>query len=363
MGITLLILSPTLVVMGMMIQFHIRKKQWIPLFTVTAIVLIFIFHCLVMTSRWYLKDEIPQDVYETRAWFTCLIFPLFYIFLCSKTGEKWISINTFSVLGLNLFNFSNGMTLYLDNSTIDPYELDNAIHIIKNNDTIFNIGIYEFVLITQMVWIGARWYSLVKRMREQNLHFSKKSKTLLRVMGIGLAVSFISIFIPDSVWEESLLFPWIFFIPLSVSITYSELLVSWGYVLTPILDENEEPAIGTISVNENQLIIEIKRLIEDKREYLNGDLKIADVTSKLSTNRNYISQVINDEFGCNFNTYINRLRIRDAVKMIEENPNISLELVATRCGFNSPGAFTKVFKKEKGVNPSKWKRNISKDLQ
>lgn len=363
MILTAIILSPMLIAMGLMIQFHIRKKRWIPLVTIPTLIFIFIFQCVIMTLKWHLGMELSSGLMEARAWIMSIIFPLVYIFICSKSGEDWFSVHTVTLLGFGLLNISNGMTLYFDDVITEPMPVDDNLYIMLKGKPVVAMGMQEVVLIMQMLWILVRGISMYNNAKRQNLHLSKKSIVLLKTIAISFVIAFISTFVPNRIWEQSLLFPWVFIVPISMCFTYAELLVSWGYALTPILDKNDEPAIDTVSINDDLLKKDIQKLIEGEKLYLDSDLRIETVSMRLNTNRNYVSKTINEQFGCNFTTYINRLRIRDAEALLKEDPTINLESLAAKCGFNSAGSFTKVFKKETGMNPSRMKKSLSGDLQ
>ena len=85
-------------------------------------------------------------------------------------------------------------------------------------------------------------------------------------------------------------------------------------------------------------------------------LKIADVVSRLGTNRNYIYIAINREMGMSFNEYINRMRVAYAQALMDENPRMSLTEVAEKSGFNSATSFYRNFKLYMDCTPSDYQK-------
>ncbi|MDD4149255.1 MAG: helix-turn-helix domain-containing protein [Bacteroidales bacterium] len=79
----------------------------------------------------------------------------------------------------------------------------------------------------------------------------------------------------------------------------------------------------------------------------------------LNTNRNYLSQLINETFAMNFNNYINEFSVHKARKLLinSEFFNYAIEAIASEAGFHSKATFNTSFKKFAGVTPSFFKNN------
>ncbi|MEP5611018.1 MAG: helix-turn-helix domain-containing protein [Cyclobacteriaceae bacterium] len=94
--------------------------------------------------------------------------------------------------------------------------------------------------------------------------------------------------------------------------------------------------------------------------YLDPDLTLEDFSEALETNKNYISQVINQEFGINFNDYLNRFRIEKARELLHNPDKKSLKLlgIALESGFNNKTSFTRAFRKQTGMIPSKFRKSM-----
>jgi AraC-like DNA-binding protein len=86
-------------------------------------------------------------------------------------------------------------------------------------------------------------------------------------------------------------------------------------------------------------------------------LRITSVSDSLKTNRTYISRLINDEFGVNFNEFVNKYRIEEAKKLLESNESklFTMEHIAEKSGFGSVNSFTRVFKEFEGITPGQFK--------
>ena len=73
----------------------------------------------------------------------------------------------------------------------------------------------------------------------------------------------------------------------------------------------------------------------------------------------YLSQIINEEYGCNFNTFINGYRIREAARRLTaggEWSRFTIEAIANSVGFRSRSTFVSLFKQTTGLTPSEYRK-------
>ncbi len=102
---------------------------------------------------------------------------------------------------------------------------------------------------------------------------------------------------------------------------------------------------------------EIKEFMRTEQPYLESDLTLPRLATKLQISSHLLSRVINEKFGLNFFDFINHYRIEAVkAKMVEpESDKLSLLGIAYECGFNSKSAFNRVFKKLTKLTPSEYK--------
>ncbi len=103
--------------------------------------------------------------------------------------------------------------------------------------------------------------------------------------------------------------------------------------------------------------------MEIDKLYLNGKLSIQDVSEKLNIPRQYISEVLNEYMNTNFQDFINEYRVEEFIKRLKNDQNSQFTLlgIATEVGFSSKSSFNATFKKFKGVTPTQFKKNLSKN--
>lgn len=104
-----------------------------------------------------------------------------------------------------------------------------------------------------------------------------------------------------------------------------------------------------------KLIQQLDELMTEKKVYTIADLKLNDLAALIQVSGHQLSQILNDNIGKNFTTYINEFRIRKACEIIVADSNLKLEAVGYEVGFNSKSAFFAAFKKHTGTTPKLFK--------
>lgn len=96
------------------------------------------------------------------------------------------------------------------------------------------------------------------------------------------------------------------------------------------------------------------------RRYTENSFTVEELARWLNTNKLYMSQFINEEYGVNFRTWISHLRVDDAKRMMLEHPELKIEEIAYQVGFSSPSYFSRVFAGKEGVSPAQWRQRNAK---
>ena len=102
----------------------------------------------------------------------------------------------------------------------------------------------------------------------------------------------------------------------------------------------------------------IRKAIEFIRINLNQDLSLDSISVALHLSPSELSRQFKKETGENISDYVNKRRINEALYLLE-NESISITDVSYMVGFNDVNYFTKVFKKIKGMTPSRYRRSQS----
>jgi YesN/AraC family two-component response regulator len=102
----------------------------------------------------------------------------------------------------------------------------------------------------------------------------------------------------------------------------------------------------------------IIELMQTEKIYLNPDLKLSDLSKKLSIPVHHISQVINDNLKLGFSDFINKYRIDEAKKLLKdpEYDKFTILSVGYEVGFKNKASFNSAFKKFTKITPSVFKK-------
>ena len=114
-------------------------------------------------------------------------------------------------------------------------------------------------------------------------------------------------------------------------------------------DDNSEPKLS----NEEYRAI-LEEWMNREKPYLDAEFRLSDLRQVLPLNRTYLSQFINNEYGCSFFQWVSRLRIEEAKRLMTGHPEMTMEDVSQLCGFSSPRSFYRTFYREVELTPKEW---------
>ncbi len=97
--------------------------------------------------------------------------------------------------------------------------------------------------------------------------------------------------------------------------------------------------------------------VEKNKPYLDQNLTINDLSRLIGIPKHYITQVLNDNYGRNFFTFINEYRIREVIQRFADPKfnHYTILAIAFDSGFNSKTTFNSFFKSQTGMTPSEYR--------
>lgn len=114
-------------------------------------------------------------------------------------------------------------------------------------------------------------------------------------------------------------------------------------------EESDKTNTGT------ELMRQISQLMEQEQLYLDSDLKLADLATRLHTNRNAVSACINSQRGYSFSQFISNYRVEHAKQLLRQHPDMKMTEVWMQSGFTTESSFFRAFKAATGLTPTEWK--------
>lgn len=116
---------------------------------------------------------------------------------------------------------------------------------------------------------------------------------------------------------------------------------------------------GKISVQEkkkkNSSYSDIEQAIKYMKSNFHNNISLEEVANKVYMHPNYFSTMFKKKCGIAFADYMNILKVSMATELMEST-ELTIEEIATKCGFSSLSNFYRVFKKIYKVSPAKYNK-------
>ncbi len=116
----------------------------------------------------------------------------------------------------------------------------------------------------------------------------------------------------------------------------------------------------TVAEKLEDLMQKLDTHMQMTESYMKPELTIVDLAEGLLVHPKLVSTAINTLKKQNFNTYVNKFRIKKAELLLKNNEDslLSMEGICNEVGFKSKSAFYSAFKKETGTTPTKYKEKL-----
>jgi AraC-like DNA-binding protein len=100
----------------------------------------------------------------------------------------------------------------------------------------------------------------------------------------------------------------------------------------------------------------------DNKCFIRPGYSIRNLSEETGVQLYKLSAFINTRLGCGFNDYINQFRVKYCTKMMEDGiaKQLTLQALASECGFNNRNTFTSAFKKFTGITPSGFIKKLKR---
>lgn len=122
--------------------------------------------------------------------------------------------------------------------------------------------------------------------------------------------------------------------------------------------ETQEPVMSAPKPSASDMAFETIRqnlvlLARRENYFLQSNLTIQDLATKLGTNRSYLSNYFSSR-GTSFLEYVELQRVKYAVRLMHKEPNLLMDVVALRSGFGSRTSFYRSFNKVYKTSPKQY---------
>lgn len=95
---------------------------------------------------------------------------------------------------------------------------------------------------------------------------------------------------------------------------------------------------------------------------LTADLRLKTIAEKLNVNPSYLSDLFHREYGCTLTEFINKQRIDHGIALLQTT-SMPVQDIAVDCGIHDVNYFIKLFKKQTGFTPNRYREQLGQKLQ
>ena len=111
------------------------------------------------------------------------------------------------------------------------------------------------------------------------------------------------------------------------------------------------------AVDKNPLYGRIVEFVESSKAWRDPEFSLDDLCRAIGSNRTYVSSELNAT-SARFNSFINGYRVKEAIRLFTEQPELDIEDVLEMSGFNAKTTFYTVFKDATGMSPAAFRKTI-----
>jgi AraC-like DNA-binding protein len=122
--------------------------------------------------------------------------------------------------------------------------------------------------------------------------------------------------------------------------------------------ENEEETPVVDNIQSKELYNQVISYFEEKNPYCQPNYRLVMLASDLNTNTKYLSLAINTYYGENFESLLNKYRIKFVKQMLDDGlaEKYTMEYIYTLAGYSSRTTFYENFRKIHKMSPSDYQK-------
>lgn len=125
--------------------------------------------------------------------------------------------------------------------------------------------------------------------------------------------------------------------------------------LNRVMDQGFE-IHGYSGISNKDYSVPVRNAIRYMEEHYPESLALGDVAGYVSLSSEYLSRLFKEETGVKFVVYLNNIRLKHALRLLETT-SLKVYEVAEQVGYSNLSYFSTVFKKNFGQNPFDYKNN------
>lgn len=123
-------------------------------------------------------------------------------------------------------------------------------------------------------------------------------------------------------------------------------------------DKKEQEVIEKVilpNIRQRQLVSQLHEYLLKDRRFANFDIDIQNIVPEIATNRTTLFEAIKTVTGKTPMEFLNNLRLEEAKRLLDTS-NLTIEVVAMDCGFNTQRTFYRQFREKYRITPAEYRR-------
>jgi AraC-like DNA-binding protein len=131
------------------------------------------------------------------------------------------------------------------------------------------------------------------------------------------------------------------------------------FLSSPVKNRNMHRIEGLLQgIDVKKLQENLDELLMKEKLYCDEDLSLKRLADLLSIQQQELSVYLNHYLQMNFNSYLNKYRVDEAIILMKEDKERSLLSIAFAVGFNSKSVFYDAFTKQTGLSPARYRKTF-----
>jgi len=343
-------------------------------------ILLSIFYALIINVSLHYYATVEQigwlylltNVLSTGAGY--IIGAICYLFITAhfeKLGFKRIFT---SLLPFLTFLFAVSIPFTLSNPS-DGYFFDYLVYVNDYGEELYILELLFFFAFTLKAHIRYRTYrtALIEKGTANTRHQMSWIKQL--IVGIYVFISLDFLINLYTIIREDADFPELYVSALLIGfitfyISYHGIYKSKIFAPATFASESVEPKKTSHKYNGLSLKLSASEakaledrllyLLEEKKMYLNPSLSLTDLAKEMELTEKKLSHFLNARLDTGYYELINQYRLNEFLQRLENPKNkvFSLMAIANESGFKSKTSFYAYFKKQKGMTPSAYHKEM-----
>ena len=214
---------------------------------------------------------------------------------------------------------------------------------------------YLFIQVFSIVNLSGYLKSLENFYSDLDVRTLIPVASILSLMGLRLVILGVSVFVP---WH--IIPSWLSVMQAIVSVLFYAIaalcVCRVRYTAEELWKMTEQQAERMRTPVANDVIQSRLGKLEGEKFYLEQNVNLIDVATRIGVNSKYVSDYLRYHYGETFMSFVNRLRVEESKKLLQEG-SLSMEEISDKAGYSNVSTFYRNFTKVTGMSPSKFRES------